>query len=91
MPCNENAFQRKYVQNHLKESDKPPRLEQNLAKGTPKKGGVNQNWCWALGIKGKKWECPSRGLRSGPKYFKFCIPFVKALQLWRWMPRASLA
>lgn len=53
MPCNENAFQRKYVQNHFKESDKPPRLEQNLAKGTPKKEGVNQNWCWALGIKGK--------------------------------------
>jgi hypothetical protein len=35
-------------------------------------------------------ECPTRGHRSGSKYFKFYIPFVKVLPLWRWMPQASL-
>lgn len=37
IPCNENAFQRKYVQNHFKESDKLPGLSKTWLKALQRK------------------------------------------------------
>lgn len=87
-----NAFQKKDVQNHFKESERFPGLSKSWLKAPtfPKKECVTRNWCWAVN-EGEKKECPSRGHRSAPKYFKFCVAFVQALPLWRWMPPASLA
>lgn len=71
-------FKEKNVQNHFKDPEGFPGLSKSWLKALTflKKECVNQNWCWAVN-KGERKECPSRGHRSGPKYFKFCIPLCK--------------
>lgn len=73
-----NAFHRKNVQNHFKDSERLPGLRKSWLKALTflKKECVNQNWCLAVN-EGERKECRSRGHRSGPKYFKFCIPFCE--------------